>query len=125
MRTEFWTLFFEGMLGPLILELVKIAAWHDKRKTAARYSDPTYWIGTGALFFLAGFVVAITNLGHPVSLLQATQLGINAPAIACGWASAQSARANQPKAEKAGFIGLIAKPAPGGSFDRLAQVLAW
>ena len=105
MAPEFWKLFFEGMIGPLVLELIKIAAWQDKAKVAARYFDFTYWFGTGALFILAGLVVAVMNVGRPVSLLQAAQLGINAPAIACGWASARSARGG-----RASFIGKVEQP---------------
>jgi hypothetical protein len=123
MGPGFWNLLLEGMLGALILELIKIAAWQDSAKIAARFSDVTYWIGTGAVFILAGLVVAVMNVGHPISLLQAAQLGINAPAIASGWASARTAR-KQPRG-RGGFIGGVAQQSHVGTIDRLAQVLAW
>lgn len=123
MSHEFWNLFFEGMLGPLVLELIKIAAWQNKAKVAARYSDVTYWIGTIPLFILAGLVVAVMNVGQTISLLQAVQLGINAPAIAGGWASARSARLT--RSGRASFIGGVAQASHEGTIDRLVQVLAW
>jgi hypothetical protein len=132
MDPEFWKLFFEGMLGPLLLELIKIAVLQDGRKIVARYSEVRYWVATATLFILSGLVVAIMNVGHPVSLLQAAQLGMNAPAIAGGWATARTARTRQ-RDDRAGFIrgvthpsdGGTAQPSRGGKIDRLAQVLAW
>jgi hypothetical protein len=132
MDAEFWRLFFEGMLGPLILELIKIAVLQDGRKIVARYSEARYWVATAGLFIVSGLVVAVMNVGHPVSLLQAAQLGINAPAIAGGWASAHTAaRLREERDEGAGFIAGHAndvgrgQPSRGGNIDRWAQILAW
>lgn len=118
--TGFWPLFFGGMLGPLLLELVKLTAWRDPAKIKEHYEETKYWIGTAALFVLAGLVVAIFSDGDHTSLRQAAQSGMNAPAIVWGYASVQAKR-------KAPFIGAIAgqKEPPKGFFQRMVELMAW
>lgn len=46
MLNGFWCVFFAGMLGPLFLELLKIAAWRDVTKIKTKYGDWRYWMAT-------------------------------------------------------------------------------
>lgn len=117
----FWPVFLGGMLGPLLLELVKLAAWRDVDKIRTKYSQPGYWIGTAALFVVAGFVVVINGVEH-VTILHAVQLGINAPAIVAGYANASVAR----RKRKASFISLASQNLPPkGVMQQMAELLAW
>lgn len=87
----FWV-FVGGMLGPLLMELVKIAAWRNLRKVSNYYRRPLYWVGTAALFVLGGAFAALNGTDH-VPVLRALQLGIAAPAIIAGYATATPRRA--------------------------------
>lgn len=118
----FWPVFFAGLLGPLLVELIKLAAWRDVEKMRTKYSQPLYWIGTAALFVVAGIVVVINGVEH-VKILHAVQLGINAPAIVAGYANASVAR----KKLKANFIGALStqNPPTKGLMQRMTELLAW
>jgi hypothetical protein len=83
----FWEVFGFGMLGPLLMELVKIGAWQDPAKVADYYRRPTYWIATAALFIVGGAVAALNGIDE-VPIMRAVQLGISAPALIAGFATA-------------------------------------
>jgi len=96
--------FLGAMLGPVMLELVKLSAWRDKEKIADKYKRPLYWLLTGVLVVVSGFVAVLNGVEH-VPLLRAVLLGIDAPAIIAGYASASTSRA-RVSAHRAGFISL-------------------
>ena len=95
---EPYQVFLGGMLGPVLFELLKIAAWRDKAKIDEKYSHPVYWICTGALLVVSGMVAVLSSTGH-MTLLEAIQLGVNAPTIVAGYATAKM---NQRRREGAG-----------------------
>jgi hypothetical protein len=113
------SVFIGGALGALLLELIKIAAWRDGTKLRYKYTSGTYIISTIALFIVAGIVAILNGVEH-VSLLRAAQLGINAPAIVAGYASASVARQTKKRANAIGL--LLAKPGP---LLRISELLAW
>lgn len=91
--------FLGGMGGPLLLELVKLAGWRDRDLIAARYGSGKYWIGTLALFLLSG-AVAVWKCGNHTTLEHAVQLGIDAPAIVGGLASASTTGRKRKRPER-------------------------
>ena len=99
-----WAVFACGMLGPLLMELVKIGAWQDAAKVSDRYRRPTYWIATAALFLVGGIVTVLNGTDH-VPIMRAVQLGIAAPGTLVSFLTALPSR-------KAGFVGS-------------AQLLSW
>ncbi len=116
----FWQVFLGGMLGPVLVELIKLAAWRDKAKIAAKYRQRNYWIATGALLIVSGVVVVINGVDH-VALREAVQLGINAPAIVAGYANVSVARRQR---KGAGFI--AEHESKFASFSRsTTELLAW
>ncbi len=116
--------FIGGMLGPVLVELVKLAAWQDKAKIAEKYSHLGYWIATGALLVVSGVVAVLNGTDH-VSLIKAVQLGINAPAIVAGYASASKARRGRQQ-QSAGLMGLAAaKPQKKSFAAKTAELLSW
>lgn len=121
----YWQVFLGGMLGPVLVEFIKLAAWRDKARIAAKYCQWKYWIATGALLLVSGLVVVINGIDH-VALQTAVQLGINAPAIVAGYANASVAR-RQRKPVPAGFVANAAESIiERKSFlQRTAELLAW
>ena len=83
--------FLGGSLGSVLLELIKIISWQDKKKLDEAYTRVIYWVATIGLFVLSGIVAVLNGIDH-VKLLSAVQLGVNAPAIVAGYASAASKR---------------------------------
>lgn len=118
----FWQVFFGGMLGPILLELVKIAGWKNAKKDLGIYREPLYWVSTAALLVLAGIVVALNGVSQ-VPVVHAIELGIGAPAIIAGYATASTSR----QSPGAGFMGGPTagtpdkKPLPA----RMRELLAW
>jgi hypothetical protein len=92
-----WAVFGSGMLGPVLMELVKVGAWQDPAKVSDHYRRPTYWIATAALFLVGGIVAVLNGTDH-VPIMRAVQLGIAAPGIIVGFLTATPSR-------KAGFLG--------------------
>ncbi|HHT9126075.1 MAG TPA: hypothetical protein ACFYD6_09690 [Candidatus Brocadiia bacterium] len=121
----FLQVFLGGMLGPVLVEFVKLAAWRDGAKIAEKYCQWSYWIATVALLFVSGIVVVINGVDH-VTLKKAVQLGINAPTIVAVYANASVAR-RQRKANRAAFMGIAAEPTNDrkGFLQRTTELLAW
>lgn len=123
-----YQVFLGGMLGTVLVELVKIAAWRDKEMFKEKHLNWTYVFAVSALLLLSGFVAVINGIHH-VSLVNAVQLGISAPAIVSGYATASNAREQKKAADvpNAELVGLpkdqrIAKT----SFtQRMTALLAW
>jgi hypothetical protein len=120
----FWQIFFGGMLGPVLLELVKLAAWQDKIKIKQRYGDFRYWIGTAAFFLLAGIVTVINGVEH-VQVAKAVEFGIGAPALISGYVTASATRRQRrAAAARAGFVGSLAGATPPQKPSAL-DLLSW
>ncbi|MDB5477024.1 MAG: hypothetical protein JWP49_2535 [Phenylobacterium sp.] len=83
--------FVGGMLGGVLLELIKLAAWQNATEIGVRYSDPRYWVGTVALLLAGGIVAVLNGVSH-VPILKAAQYGLNAPAIVAGYATIRAGR---------------------------------
>jgi len=122
----FFQVFLGGMLGQLLLELVKIASWSDGAVVASKYRQVTYWIGIGALFLVSG-IVTVLNGTHDVPLVRAAVLGISAPATVAAWAGGRTNRRRPPRG-RASF----APPDVGGqeqqrsnAIDKVASLYAW
>ena len=116
----FVQVFLGGMAGVLLMELLKLAAWRDKGVIIGKYCETQYWIGTAALLLISGFV-AVMKCGDHASLGKAIQLGINAPAIIGGYATAATTR--RRRREPAHFA-----PQPEGapaSRTSLTELLSW
>ncbi len=117
-----WEVFFGGTLGPVLVELIKLAAWRDKAKTAEKCCHWNCGIATCALLLVSGIVVIMNGIDH-VPLQKAVQLGINAPAIVADYASASVVR-RQRRAQRAGFIA-----GPESNLKRFSrrttELLAW
>jgi hypothetical protein len=108
------------MGGPLLLELVKLIGWQDSELISARWGSWKYWVGTAALFLLSG-AIAVLKCGNQASLAHAVQLGINAPAIVGGFATASTTRKRKRNPER--FMGMpqrMLPPAPS-----LLELLSW
>ena len=103
--------FLGGMAGPVVLELVKITAWHDLNKMKSKYRKPVYWISFLALLLVSGFVVVLNGIDH-VELAKAVELGINAPAIVAGYATASASGKNNHANAMAGR-------------ETVADILSW
>ena len=83
--------FLFGMVGPLLLELVKLIAWRDPAKVSDYYRRPSYWVATAAVFLVGGAVAVLNGIDH-VPVMRAVQLGIAAPGIIAGYATASPSR---------------------------------
>jgi hypothetical protein len=91
--------FLGGMGGALLLELVKLVGWRDQDVISARYKSWKYWVGTLALFLVSG-AVAVWKCGSHATLEHAVQLGIDAPAIVGGFATASTTRRKMKRPER-------------------------
>lgn len=116
----FLEVFAGGMLGVVLVELLKVAAWKNSGKLTEKYSQPMYWIATGALLVVSGFVAALNGIDH-VPIVKVIQLGINAPAIVAGYASS-STSARKRRRTQAGFIAAGGNPT---RLERISELLAW
>jgi hypothetical protein len=114
--------FFGGILGPVLLELVKLAAWREKTKICEKYRQWNYWIATIALLIVSGIVTVINGIEH-VSLQRAIQLGINAPAIVAGYANASVARRSHAAGLPDPHAKLVVKPK--SFLQRTTELIAW
>jgi hypothetical protein len=112
--------FFGGVLGPFLVELVKLAAWRDRPTISLKYRKATYWIGTLALFLVGGIVTLAQGSEH-VPLLRACELGAVAPLIVGGWATASTTRHRRRELEMVG--GMPKEKA--GAISQLANLLSW
>jgi hypothetical protein len=110
--------FFGGMFGPFLVELVKLAAWSDKPTISAKYRKATYWVGTLALFLVGGIVTMAQGSDH-VPLLRACELGAVAPLLVAGWATASTTR--RRRLEMVG--GMPEEKA--GAMSQLTDMLSW
>jgi hypothetical protein len=119
----FAPVFFVGMVGVVLVELLKVASWKNTGKFTEKYSQPMYWIATAALLVVSGAVAALNGTEH-VSALKAIQLGINAPAIVAGYASG-STSARRRKLKRAGFMSEGKVPPKPTGWQRLTQLVAW
>lgn len=116
----FWQVFAGGMLGVIVIELLQVASWRKTGKWVQNYRDPAYWITTGCLLIASGFLAAV-NGTEQVTLLKALQLGVNAPALFAGYASASdSVRKHRQK--KAGFVAERKTLTP---WQRILEMRAW
>jgi drug/metabolite transporter (DMT)-like permease len=120
----FWQVFFGGLLGPFLLELLKVAALRNRKKkdkTELGYCDPVYWVATAALFIVSGLVATFNGVEH-VTLQQAAQLGINAPAIVAAYATTAQGKRKVARAA----IGERAAPSvrPGVA-ERVTAAFSW
>jgi hypothetical protein len=122
----FWPVFGGGMLGPVLVELLKIASMRDTGKLTLNYKEPLYWIATVALLLVSGTVAVLNGIDH-VSIQKAVQLGINAPALVAAYANASSARKARKKIPNVavGDAALAQVQTPGTILDRTAEVLSW
>lgn len=120
MQIEGLRVFFGGMGGALLVELVKLVGWRNRDDIGERYKSGRYWIGTGALFLLSG-LVAVWKAGAHASLEQAVQLGIDAPALVGGYATAHVSRRRRRTPEH------FMAPAAGKPQEKrtLLELLAW
>jgi hypothetical protein len=82
--------FLGGMLGPLLVELARVANWRNKKRVTARYNRPAYWFATGSFFLIGGIVTVVQGIDH-VPIVRAIQLGATAPLLVSGWASGKNA----------------------------------
>src|SRR5258706_3775242 len=87
MEVSGYEVFLWGVAGPVLMELVKIAGWRDLRKVTIGYTNPIYIVSTVALLILGGVVAWLNGTDH-VPVMRAVQLGIGAPAILAGYATA-------------------------------------
>ena len=123
-----YEVFLGGMLGTVLVELVKVAAWRDKDIFKEKHFNWTYVFAVSALLLVSGFVAVINGIHH-VSLVTAIQLGISAPAIVSGYATASNARqqkkvADAPHAELVG-LPKDQKVAKTSLTQRMTALLAW
>lgn len=107
----FWLVFLGGMLGPVVLEFIKIISWQDLEKMKSKYTKPVYWISFVALLLVSGFVAILNGIEH-IQLAKAVELGINAPAIVAGFATGTSGRTNNQAGAIAGK-------------ETIAEILSW
>ncbi len=109
-----WQVFLGGALGGVLVELVKLGTSGDT--IAAKYKRAEYWLLALALWVAGGIVAVINGVDH-VPLQRAVQLGIAAPALVSGWATAKSAKAQTRKLAAAGakhapYLGQAPGPGP-------------
>jgi hypothetical protein len=117
--------FLGGMVGPFLLELAKIASWRDGSVVQEKYRQTSYWIGTLALFFLAG-IVAVLNGVDKIPIVRAAILGIGAPATVAAWASGRVAHLS--KRVKSGFAPTETHEETGsssGNMNKWADLMSW
>lgn len=83
--------FLAGAAGVVVVEAAKFAAASMGQRAGQKtkvYKRGTYWVGLVVLVVVAGFVTTITVGEGPIKLLNALQVGINAPALVTAWATA-------------------------------------
>ena len=119
----FVQVFAGGTLGVVLVELLKVASWKNTGKFTEKYSQPLYWVATGALLVVSGAVAVLNGIEH-VAALKAIQLGINAPAIGAGYTSG-STSARRRKHKRAGFMPTGGPAATPSRWQRLTELLAW
>ena len=85
--------FIGGALGPILIELSKYALSSSE---TAKYKKSEFWLGFLALLLVSGVVAVVNGIDH-VPLIRAVQLGINAPAIVAGLATASKLKNSQRK----------------------------
>ena len=112
--------FLGGALGPVLVELLKIAALGDGRKVAFRWRRISYWIGTFAIFVVSGIVTVLHGVQN-VPLLTAVQLGTSAPLLVGAWASAKSVR--ERPTDKQRFLPEM--PSEDGRIASFARLFSW
>lgn len=122
----FVQVFLGGMLGPLLVELIKLAAWRDKVKIKEKYKHWNYWIATTGLLLASAVIVVLNGTDH-VSALKAVQLGVNAPAIVAGYANASVTRRSRKKIRAAGLPQPAAKivDGPKSLFQNTTELMSW
>jgi hypothetical protein len=84
-------IFLGGASGVVVIEAAKFASASMGQKAGQRitiYKRGTYWVGLIALVIIAGFVTTLSVGDGPISLINALQIGINAPALVTAWATA-------------------------------------
>ena len=116
----FLQVFGGGMIGVILVELLKIASWLKTGKMEERYSERKYWFAFSALLVISGCIAAFNGTDH-VPVLKAVQLGINAPAIVAGYSSGSTAARNR-RQNHAGFIAGAAGPT---RVQRWTELLSW
>ena len=114
--------FFGGVLGPVLVELVKLASSPYTGMTRTRYRRWSYWIPTVALLIVSGAVTVIQGVEH-VTLLRAVQLGINAPLLVAAWANHTVAKQNQQAIER--FMPPMPRESDDSFITRIANSLSW
>ncbi len=116
----FWPVFAAGGAGFVLLEMIQVASWRKTGKWAHNYQSPGYWITAVCLFVVSGCGAAF-NGTEQVTVIKAIQLGISAPALFAGFASASEAR-RKHNANKAGFMAARETLSP---WQRLVAMRAW
>jgi hypothetical protein len=116
----FLQVFAGGMSGVVVVELLQFASWRNTGKLGQNYRSPEYWGMTAVLVIVSGFITVVYGT-EQVPMMKAMQLGVGAPALFAGFASAKTGRARKGKA---GFVGLR-QDGPPSPWRRLLEMRAW
>lgn len=116
----FWPVFAAGGAGFVLLEMIQVASWRTTGKWMHNYRTPGYWASAFCLFVVSGCGAAF-NGTEQVTVITAIQLGISAPALFSGFASAAEAR-RKATTNKAGFMAARETLNP---WQRLLAMRAW
>lgn len=90
--TTWWRVAVAGMSGPLVVELAKLATWHNGRRTLAHWRNVVDWVALAAFVVLDGILAPLTwySEGAGVSVFRALHVGATSPLIVGAWASAET-----------------------------------
>ena len=124
----FWQVFAGGMIGVVVIELLKVVAWLNTGTFERKYNKLPYWGAIAAFLLLAGLSAVVDGVDQ-IPLKRVVQLGMNAPAIFGGLATAARLRkqTNRAKKQAAAFMGeMIPEVAKTPSrWSRFVDAMAW
>ncbi|MCB1955053.1 MAG: hypothetical protein KDG55_05220 [Rhodocyclaceae bacterium] len=92
----FISVFLGGASGVVVVEAAKFAAASMGQRASQKvdtYRRGTYWVGLLVLILVAGFVTVVSAGEGPIKLVNALQIGMNAPALITAWATASQREA--------------------------------
>ncbi len=129
--TGYMSVFLGGASGVVVVEAAKFAAASMGQRASQKvstYRRGTYWLGLLALVLVAGFITVVSVGDGPIRLINALQVGINAPALVAAWATASQRDAIRRRVPSAGIRPSDADPSQGDSSSLFRRVLndqAW
>jgi hypothetical protein len=128
----FISVFLCGASGVVAVEAAKFAAASMGQRAPQKvttYRRGTYWVGLVALVLVAGFITVVSLGEGPVKLVNALQIGINAPALITAWATASQRDAIRKRVPSVGISPNDAdysnKRASPSLFRRVLDDQAW